>query len=124
MSRTSPEHEVASASNPILVEVRRGGEVESFHRGAAAIADFRGELLAAWGDIERPVFPRSAVKMIQALPHIESGAADRFGLTTAEIALACASHSGEPGHVLTVERWLTRIGLSIDALEWRSPLSS
>jgi L-asparaginase II len=105
-----------SDSNPVLVEVRRGDEVESFHRGAAAIVNARGEMLAAWGDVERSIFPRSAVKMIQALPLIESGAADRFRLTDVQIALACASHSGEPGHVRAIESWLSQIGLAADAL--------
>ena len=81
-------------SNPIVVEVTRGGRVESAHRGAGAVVDADGALVFSFGDIGRPVFPRSAVKAIQALPLIESGAADRFGLTAAELALACASHSG------------------------------
>jgi L-asparaginase II len=105
-----------SVNNPILVEVRRGEEVESFHRGAIAIVNAEGDTLAAWGDVKRPIFPRSAVKMIQALPLIESGAADRFGLTDAHVALACASHSGEPGHVRAVEGWFAQIGLSSNAL--------
>jgi L-asparaginase II len=103
-------------SNPVLVEVRRGDEVESFHRGSVAIVNARGEMLAAWGDVERRVFPRSAVKMIQALPLIESGAADRFRLTDVQIALACASHAGEPGHVGAIESWLSQIGVAADAL--------
>jgi L-asparaginase II len=103
-------------ANPILLEVRRSEEVESFHRGAVAIVNAQGDLLGAWGDVERPIFPRSAVKMIQALPLITSGAADRFALSDVQIALACASHSGEPGHVDEVERWLGEIGLTVDAL--------
>jgi L-asparaginase II len=105
-----------SESNPILVEVRRGEQVESFHRGAVALVNATGDTLAAWGDVERPIFARSAVKMIQALPLIESGAAARFALSDAQIALACASHSGEPGHVLAVERWLSQLGLTAAAL--------
>jgi L-asparaginase II len=105
-----------AATNPVLVEVRRGDEVESFHRGALAVVNAEGEVLAAWGDVKRPVFPRSAVKMIQALPLIESGAADRFGLSDAHIALARASHSGEPGHERAIESWLPQIGLTPDAL--------
>jgi L-asparaginase II len=105
-----------AANNPVLVEVRRGDEVESFHRGALAVVNAEGEVLAAWGDVKRPVFPRSAVKMIQALPLIESSAADRFGLSDAHIAVACASHSGEPGPVRAIESWLLQIGLTPDAL--------
>jgi L-asparaginase II len=74
-------------------------------------------LLAAWGDIERPIYPRSAVKPLQALPLIESGAADRFGLTQRELALACASHLGEGMHVQAVAAWLARLGLTPDDLE-------
>ena len=104
-------------ANPVLVEVHRGNGVESSHRGAVAMADSSGNIIASWGDIVRPIFPRSAVKMIQALPLIETGAAERFRLTDEHLALACASHSGEPGHVRAVETWLAQIGLQGDALE-------
>jgi L-asparaginase II len=104
-------------SNPILVEVLRGGLVESRHRGAVAVADAAGRLALSIGDVERPVYPRSAIKALQALPLIESGAADRFGLGTEELALACASHGGESGHVATAERMLARAGLDVSALE-------
>jgi L-asparaginase II len=104
-------------SNPILVEVLRGGLVESRHRGAVAVADAAGRLALSIGDVERPVYPRSAIKALQALPLIESGAADRFGLGIEELALACASHGGEPGHVATAERMLARAGLDVSALE-------
>lgn len=100
-----------------MVEVSRSDMVESYHRGAAAVVDADGRVVAAWGAIERPVYARSAVKPLQALPLIESGAADRFGLGHAEIALACASHSGEPEHVKTVADWLARIGLGCQNLE-------
>jgi L-asparaginase II len=102
--------------NPaVLVEVTRGGFVESAHFGSAVIADRSG---VRWsiGDVEAPIFPRSAVKPLQALPLIETGAADRFGLGDAEIALACASHSGEPRHTTLVSAWLSRIGLDERAL--------
>ncbi len=104
-------------SNPILIEVLRGTMVESRHCGAAAIVDPEGSVVAAWGDIERPVYARSAIKPLQALPLIETGAADRFALGDEEIALACASHAGEPEHVQLVEHWLARIGLMPDDLE-------
>jgi L-asparaginase II len=97
--------------NPILVEATRGNRVESTHRGAVAICDAQGNVLFALGDIDRPIYPRSALKPIQALPLVESGAADAFGLGEAEIALACASHSGEPMHTRRVAAWLERIGL-------------
>jgi L-asparaginase II len=104
-------------SNPVLVEVVRGALVESRHRGVVAVADAAGGLAFALGDVERPVYPRSAIKALQALPLIESGAADRFGLGTEGLALACASHGGEPGHVETAARMLARVGLDAAALK-------
>ncbi len=103
--------------NPILVDVRRGGAVESVHRGALAIVDADGGVVAALGDIERAIFPRSAVKVLQALPLVASGAADRLGLSDAELALACASHNGEDMHAQTAARMLAKAGLDADALE-------
>lgn len=97
-------------ANPILVEVMRGPLVESRHRGAVAVADAEGNTIFALGDLTAPVFPRSAVKALQALPLIEQGAADRFGLSNEELALACASHSGEAAHVAGVERMLAKAG--------------
>ena len=87
--------------NPVLVEVTRGPEVESQHHAAAAVVDAEGAMVLALGDVERRVFPRSAVKALQALPLFESGIADQFELTDAQIALACGSHAGEREHVET-----------------------
>jgi L-asparaginase II len=103
-------------SDPVLVEVVRGGLVESWHRGAAAIVDAGGATVFAVGDVARPVFPRSAVKPLQALPLVEQGAADRYGFGDEELALACASHSGEPAHVEGVTRMLAKAGLDPSAL--------
>jgi len=104
------DDKVGAMSNPILVEVTRGPLVESIHRGSIAMADSQGKLVFALGDVETPVYPRSSLKPIQALPLIESGAAEAFGVTEEEIALACASHSGEPMHTERVAAWLARIG--------------
>lgn len=103
--------------NPVLVEVTRGSMVESRHRGAVAVVDETGSVNAQWGDIEAAVYPRSAIKPLQAIGLIESGAADAYGLSESEIALACASHGGEPRHVDTVIAWLERVGLSVHDLE-------
>jgi len=103
--------------NPVLVEAWRGNAVESFHRGAVAVVDGDGALVASLGDIERPVYPRSAIKLLQALPLVESGAADRFGLSDEELALACASHNGEPAHTRTAAAVLAKAGLDESALE-------
>jgi L-asparaginase II len=103
--------------NPVLVEVRRGNQVESFHRGAFAVVDAAGGEVLSLGDIDRPVFPRSAVKVLQALPLVASGAAERFGLTDAQLALACASHGGEPRHAEMATAMLAQAGLDASALE-------
>ncbi len=103
--------------NPILIEVLRGNAVESRHAGALAIVDASARVHTALGDVERPIFPRSAVKLLQALPLVASGAADAFGLSDAELALACASHSGEPAHVATASGVLAKLGLDENALE-------
>ncbi|HJV68706.1 asparaginase [Ideonella sp.] len=103
--------------NPVLVNVLRGGAVESFHRGALAIVDADGAVHTTLGDVDRPVFPRSAVKALQALPLVASGAAEHFGLSDEQIALACASHRGEPLHAATAAAMLARAGLGESALE-------
>jgi len=97
-------------TNPVLVEVTRGPAVESRHRGAIAVVDAAGVRRAAIGDVDAPIFPRSAVKALQALPLVESGAADRYGFGNAELALACASHNGEPRHVEVATRMLAAAG--------------
>jgi L-asparaginase II len=106
-----------TAANPVLVEAWRGGAVESVHRGAIAVVDADGALVAALGDIERPIFPRSAVKLLQALPLVASGAADRLALSDAELALACASHGGEALHTRTAAAMLAKAGLDVQVLE-------
>jgi len=103
--------------NPVLVEVLRGDVVESRHRGAFAVCDAGGRIVLEAGDVARPVFPRSAVKAIQALPLVESGAADALGFGDRELALACASHSGEAPHVELSRSMLARAGLDQSALE-------
>lgn len=109
--------DIPQGDSPILVEIWRGNMVESRHRAIAAVIDADGHVVKAWGDIEQPIYGRSSIKPLLAIPLVESGAADKFNLTEREIALACASHSGEPGHVSAVNDWLARIGLSADNLE-------
>ncbi len=101
----------SESANPVLVEVVRGAVVESSHAGAIAIADAEGRLVLALGDVERPVYPRSAVKALQAIPSVESGAADAFGLGDDELAVACASHSGDRVHVEAVRSLLAKAGI-------------
>jgi L-asparaginase II len=102
--------------DPILIELTRGRLVESTHHGAIAVARADGAIVAAIGDTGRPVFPRSAIKPLQALPFVETGAVDRFGFGAAEIAIACASHTGTSRHTELVAGMLQRAGLSPDAL--------
>lgn len=101
----------AVSGNPVLVEVMRGALVESRHAGAIAVADAGGQLLLALGDVERPIYPRSAIKAMQALPLIESGAADALALSEDELAVACASHSGDSVHLEAVQSLLAKAGL-------------
>ena len=104
-------HGHADGTAPVLVEVTRGAMVESRHRGHAVVVDADGGVVMAIGDAEAVVYPRSAIKPLQAIPFIESGAAQAYGLGDTEIALACASHCGEPRHVELVSAWLSRVGL-------------
>ncbi len=114
---------MAIRRDPLIVEVTRGKEesgrdfVESRHRCHVAVVKPDGSVVESWGDIDQPIYGRSAIKPMLAVGLMESGAADAFGLDNAEIALACASHSGEPQHVNRVRAWLRRIGLSVGDLE-------
>lgn len=101
---------------PVAVEVWRGERVESRHRASLAVVDRDGRCVLAVGEPETPVYPRSAIKPLQAIPLVESGAADAFGLEEADLALACASHGGEPAHLRRVSAWLARLGLDEPAL--------
>ena len=101
---------------PIEVQIRRGDIAESEHVAVACVVDSAGETVAAYGEAERIIYPRSTIKPLQALPLIETGAADSFGLNDQEIALACASHSGERVHLGIAETWLRKLDLDPDAL--------
>ena len=100
--------------NPVLVTTTRGPATENRHAGALAVADSHGAIRIVWGDVDRPILPRSSIKMIQALPLVDSGAAD--GLTDEHLALACASHEGAPVHTDRVAAWLAALGLDETAL--------
>jgi len=104
-------------ANPLLVDVTRGDLVESRHRGTVAVVDADGKIVAGWGDVAHVIYPRSAVKPFQAMVAVQSGALDAFGLSESELALHCASHNGEEGHVGQVKSWLDKIGLGVDDLE-------
>ncbi len=104
-------------SGPVdMVEVWRGNLLESIHQGHAVVCDEAGEIVEAWGDPEAVIYPRSSCKMIQALPLIESGAADAYNLDSEHLALACASHNAAAIHNDRVSAWLSDLGLSDDDL--------
>jgi len=99
-------------SSEILAHVIRGETVESIHRGHLHVIDGEGNVVASIGDPSTVTYFRSAAKPFQALPFITSGAADAFGFTEDEIAMAIASHSGEKMHVEYVSLMLERIGMA------------
>ena len=106
------------ADLPLMIEVTRGATVESRHHGAAVAVDASGKVIWSLGDPGLVMFPRSAIKPIQAaLVMAESGAMEAFGVSQKELALSCASHNGETMHTEPVRAWLARMGLSPADLE-------
>ena len=105
-----------TATGALVVEITRGDRVESRHEVDVAVVDVEGRLVRAHGYAARDVMPRSAAKPIQALPLLGTGAADAFGLGDVELALACASHNGEPRHVEAILAWLGRLDLDVRSL--------
>ena len=98
-------------NNPApLTEIWRGPMAESCHAGHAVICSADGDIVEAWGDPGAVIYPRSSAKMLQALPLVESGAAEARGLGPEQLALACASHNGAEIHTSRVEAWLSAIG--------------
>lgn len=98
-----------SSKQPLIVEVTRGAVVESYHQVNAVVVNEIGNIVSYWGNPLFLTYPRSAIKMLQALPLVESGAADRFGLDEKHIALACASHRGEREHIQALKEWATKV---------------
>ncbi len=95
--------------NPILVEIYRGGILESFHRGVVCVVDENKKVVFENGNIHQICFPRSAMKLIQVLPLIELGGIERFGFTLEEIALMCGSHNAESEHLRVLHQILEKI---------------
>lgn len=112
-----PSLESATQANPLVVEVTRSGVVESRHRGSAVVLDRSGAVRGAWGDVHRAIYPRSAMKALQCLAMVQSGAARALDLSDAQIALACASHNAEPEHVEQASAVLGKLGLGESDLE-------
>lgn len=105
------------AANPVLARSIRGNWVENQYRGAICVADAEGRVLVSVGDIDRDIFPRSAIKAMQAIALLRSGAVERFGYSAPAIALACASHNGEPAHTELAAAMLAAADLDETALE-------
>jgi L-asparaginase II len=100
-----------------LVETTRGGTTECVHYGSIAVVDTTGRLISAVGDPESLNFTRSALKPLQALPFVEDGGLSRYSFTSHELALMCASHSGEAVHIGIVQRMLAAAGVDEAALQ-------
>lgn len=109
----------------VRVEVVRGERVESVHQVDLAVTEAERVVTTA-GEADSPVYARSAVKPFQAVPLVADGVVERFGVTDEELALCCASHSGEPRHVEVAGALLRRVGLDEDALACgpQAPFSS
>ncbi|HEX8012590.1 MAG TPA: asparaginase [Casimicrobiaceae bacterium] len=110
---------VASAAPPhvALALVTRGAATDSVHYGSVAVVDRHGRLLFSAGDPHYLTTTRSALKPLQALPFVARGGGERFGYSAAQIALTCASHSGEPRHVEAVADMLGRAGCTAEDLQ-------
>lgn len=102
---------MGSSKQPMLVEITRGPVVESYHHVMAVVVNEAGSNIYSWGNPQYLTMPRSAIKMLQALPLIESGAADHFQLEEKHIALACSSHRGEKIHTSTIYQWMEKVGV-------------
>lgn len=100
-----------------LVQLTRGGMLESEHHGAVAVMNSKQQLIAAAGDPQRVTFSRSTLKVFQALPLIESGTHREFGFDSEKLALLCASHNGESMHIAQVDAMLGAINLPHSKLE-------
>lgn len=100
-----------------LIEVTRGGQPECQHWGAVAVADRNGRVLARVGDPYTVTFTRSTIKAFQALPFMQAGGAAALDWGQGELALLCASHNGEPMHVVQAERMLASVDKDYRALQ-------
>jgi len=103
-------HAALAAAHVPLAAVTRGDGIDSVHRGSIAVVDGNGHLLFAVGDPHVPTMTRSTLKPFQALPFVAAGGVERFGYSAAQVALLCASHSGEPRHVEAVAGMLAQAG--------------
>ena len=105
------------SNKTIRVDVIRGNMVESHHLVSAILLNSNGKTEKVWGEPKMTVYPRSAVKPLQSMAMVSSGAVKKFNLSSKEIALSCASHGGETKHVELVKSWLSKLGLNETDLE-------
>ncbi|MBP9187541.1 MAG: asparaginase, partial [Bacteroidia bacterium] len=102
--------------NPILVDVYRGGLLESFHRGVICVVNAQNQVVFSMGNVQQICYPRSAMKLFQVIPLIEHGGIQKFGFTLQEIAIMCGSHNAENEHLELVNSILNKIGLTPEYL--------
>ena len=107
--------DIAGAGVP-LVEITRGGRVESIHLGVVGVVDARGNLKWSAGDAAVVTFPRSSLKPLQLLALVARRGIEQFGLTPDELAVMAGSHGGEPAHVERVLSILDKIDAPATAL--------
>ena len=100
-----------------VIELTRGGIVESVHFGAMAVVDSEGHLLTWLGDPKLVTFPRSSMKPLQVLPFVEDGGLEHFNLTEEELAIMCASHHGTDEHVRVLRSIHAKVGLQESDLQ-------
>jgi L-asparaginase II len=107
---------MSKVAPPCIVKIIRGNICESEHLVDIVVCDEHGKVVLTYGDPKKVIFPRSSIKMIQAIPIVESGAYDHYQLDSRHLAMACSSHNGEQLHVELVANWLEHIGLGESAL--------
>lgn len=116
-NQTEKQKKINYQKNPVLVNVTRGGIVESSHTGRICVVDIQGKMQLAMGEVQEAIYPRSSVKILQALPMALSGAIEKYNLNAQELSVICASHSGEKHHTEVVENILKKANLSEKDLE-------
>ena len=104
-------------TSPIVVKITRGDLVEKEHEVNMSVCDSTGKELYSYGDTRKLVMPRSAIKSVQALAYVNSGAVEKYNLNSEELALSCSSHNGEDIHAGIAEKWLSKMGLGVNDLE-------
>ena len=94
------------------IKFLRSNKVESYHRIKILIKNTNNKILLKSGDINDLIFPRSSIKIFQAIPFIQSNAPKIYKLNSKSVALACSSHRGETYHVKELVKWLNKVGIS------------